>query len=172
MSDKELVIESEINNATLDSANPPSLKTLDSKNVQEVKQGNADPSVSANKENSYSNDDFEVFDKLEKEWNDKVRTIIGPDNYLAYQDMKSRNEKEKMLAYQEYHDYLRKKNGDNFSYNISEDQSVREKNINQHYLKELLKLIGTEKFVKYTSAKDQFNEKMRRDKKASIQIEF
>jgi uncharacterized protein YgiM (DUF1202 family) len=86
--------------------------------------------------------------------------------------MRDRNEKEKMQAYKEYHNYLRQKYGDKFSYNITDDQSAREKQINQRYLKDLLKLIGPEKFKKYTASKDQFNEEMRRKNKESIQIEF
>ena len=172
VSDKELVIESEANNPVLDSINPPGLKIVDSKNEQEIKNNITNTSSTANKIKTYNDEEFEVFDKLEKEWNDEVKTIIGEDHYPAYQEMKSRNEKEKMQAYKEYHNYLRKKNGDNFSYNISEDQSIREKSINQQYLKELLKLIGPSKFTKYTSAKDHFNEKMRRNKKEAIQFEF
>lgn len=115
---------------------------------------------------------FEEFDKMEKVWLSKVQEIVGSSNYPLYVDMRTRNDKEKMQAYKEYHDYLRQKYGDKFSYNISEDQSIREKEINQRYLKELLKLIGPEAFKKYTEAKDLYNEQMRRQGKESIQIEF
>ncbi|MDD4975529.1 MAG: hypothetical protein PHY93_14310 [Bacteriovorax sp.] len=115
---------------------------------------------------------FEVFDKLESAWLLKAQEIIGADKYALYLDMRNRNEKEKMQAYKEYHDYLRQKYGDKFSYNITDDQSAREKQINQRYLKDLLKLIGPEKFKNYTATKDQFNEEMRRKNKESIQIEF
>jgi hypothetical protein len=67
---------------------------------------------------------------------------------------------------------LRQKEGDKFSYSISNDQSVREKEINQRFLKDLLNLIGPEKFRLYISVKDQFNEEMRRNNKEAIQIEF
>jgi hypothetical protein len=115
---------------------------------------------------------FEVFDKLEAAWLLKAQEIIGADQYALYLEMRDRNEKEKMQAYKEYHNYLRQKYGDKFSYNITDDQSAREKQINQRYLKDLLKLIGPEKFKKYTASKDQFNEEMRRKNKESIQIEF
>ena len=115
---------------------------------------------------------FEIFDKLEQVWLSKAQEIIGADKYPIYLDMKNRNDKEKMQAYKEYHDYLRQKYGDKFSYNISDDQSIREKEINQKYLSDLLKLIGPEKFTKYTAAKDQLNEEMRKNNKEAIQIEF
>lgn len=115
---------------------------------------------------------FEAFDKLEKNWLSLAQNIIGTNHFARYIEMRDRNEKEKMQAYKEFHDYLRLKHGDNFSYNISEDQSVREKKINERYLNELLKLIGKDKFQEYTSAKDQYNEKIRRENKESIVIEF
>ena len=119
-----------------------------------------------------ADENFEVFDKIEKEWLTKAQAIVGSDKYQAYLGLREQNDKEKLLAYKEYHDYLRQKYGDKFSYNLSEDQSIREKKINQRYLGELLKLIGPEKFTKYTAEKDQFNEEMRRQKKETIQIEF
>ncbi len=115
---------------------------------------------------------FDVFDKMEKVWLGKVEAIIGATHYALYLDMRNRNDKEKMQAYKEYHDYLRLKYGDKFSYNISEDQSVREKQINQRYLDELVKLIGDEKFKIYLKSRDQFNEDLRRTRKEAIQIEF
>ena len=116
-------------------------------------------------------DRFEVFDEMEKKWLSTVQEIVG-DQYPRYLEMRERNEKEKMQAYKEYHDYLRKQYGDNFSYNISEDNSMREKEINQRYLKELLALIGHEKFQNYIKARDKINEDNRKNKKEFIQVEF
>ncbi|MBY0415876.1 MAG: hypothetical protein K2Q18_17015 [Bdellovibrionales bacterium] len=117
-------------------------------------------------------DDFQVFDQIEKEWLLITKGIIDEDHYGAYLEMREKNEKEKAMAYKEYHDYLKQKYGDKFSYNISEDQSVREKEINQRYLKELLALIGNEKFQQYILARDKINEENRRNNKEFIQIEF
>jgi hypothetical protein len=115
---------------------------------------------------------FEIFDKMEKKWLDQVKTIIGPKNYPIYLDMRDQNEKEKAEAYKQYHEYLRQKHGDQFSYKISEDQSTAEKNINQKYLKELVTIIGEQKFAEYLKARDQINEEYRRQNKLFIQIEF
>lgn len=117
-------------------------------------------------------DKFEAFDKMEKSWLLSVKSIIGDQFYPQYVEMRNRNEKEKMEAYKEYHDYLRKKHGDNFQYNISEDQSIREKKINQAYLKDLLALIGDEKFKAYLKARDKINEENRKKGKEFIQVEF
>ena len=48
------------------------------------------------------------------------------------------------------------------SYNISEDQSLQESKINQKYLKELLNLVGKEKFAQYIKARDKLNEENRK----------
>lgn len=115
---------------------------------------------------------FQEYDLIEKNWLNKVKTIIGEEKYSSYLEIREINEKEKMLAYKEYHDYLRKKFGDKFTYNISEDQSIREKEINQKYLKKLLENIGQTKFQAYLKARDEVNEKNRREKKLFMQIEF
>jgi hypothetical protein len=117
-------------------------------------------------------EEFAEFDQMEKSWLGNVKAIIGDKYYGAYIAMRDSNEKEKMDAYKEYHDYLRKKFGDKFSYNISEDQSIREKEINQKYLKLLMQKIGTEKFQAYILARDKVNEANRRNKKLFVQIEF
>ena len=117
-------------------------------------------------------DQFAVFDKMEKSWLAVAETIIGKVNYPRYLEMRESNEKEKMMAYQEYHDYLRQQFGDKFEYNISEDQSIREKDINKRYLKDLLTLIGNKKFQAYVEARDKINEENHRKDKSFIQIEF
>lgn len=115
---------------------------------------------------------FAEYDVMETNWLSTVKGIIGVQNYPYYLEMRENNEKEKMQAYKEYHDYLRKKYGDKFNYNISEDQSIREKEINQKYLKQLLEKIGQERFQTYLSARDKINEENRRKKKLFLQIEF
>ena len=115
---------------------------------------------------------FEAFDKMEKDWIASVKSIFSEKEFVIYSGMRELNEKEKAKAYKEYHDYLRKKHGDTFTYNISEDQSIREKAINQKYLKELLKVVGEEKFQTYVKARDKINEDNRKSGKEFIQVEF
>ena len=117
-------------------------------------------------------DQFVEFDLMETSWLATVESIIGIKDFPRYEEMRDNNEKEKMMAYQEYHDYLRQQFGDKFEYNISEDQSIREKEINQRYLKDLLALIGDAKFQAYIKARDKINEENRRNNKAFLQIEF
>lgn len=116
-------------------------------------------------------DQFALYDKIENKWLGEVKAIFK-EHYPVYMQMREGNEKEKMKAYKAYHDYLRQKHGDNFTYNISEDQSIREKKINQDYLKKLLKVVGEEKFKAYIKARDQINEENRRNGNEAIQMEF
>ena len=116
-------------------------------------------------------DQFAIYDQIEGKWLAEVKGIFQ-EHYPAYLEMRESNEKEKMKAYKEYHDYLRKKHGDTFTYNISEDQSIREKKINQAYLKKLLPLVGEEKFKAYLKARDKVNEENRRSGNEAIQMEF
>ncbi len=109
---------------------------------------------------------------MEKVWLAEVKSIIGSQHFPTYLELKNVNEKEKLEAYNQFHEYMRKKHGDNFSYNISEDQSVQEKKVNQKYLKELLKVIGQEKFAAYLKARDKLNENYRKQNKIFLQVEF
>ena len=146
---------------------PSSLKIKDQK-LGKTLETDRDPQTAE----ETADKNFELFDQLEKKWLTRTTQLIGPELSKQYLEMREENEKEKMMAYKAYHDYLRQKYGDKFSYNISEDQSTREKEINNRYLTELLKLIGPDKFKRYTEMKDQFNEEMRRNNKEALQIEF
>ena len=128
--------------------------------------------ISAGKVVESPENNFELYDRMEKKWLNLVLNIVGSKTYPLYLEMRERNDQEKMRAYKEYHDYLRLKYGDKYSYHISEDQSIREKKINEHYMNELLKLIGEEKFKTYLKAKDNFNEESRRQSKEAMIIEF
>lgn len=165
--DSEIVIESGAPKVhSINTMTPGSLKLLEKKAVE-------NGAIVGKKALKNSDDEsFQSYDRLEKGWLEKANTIIGAKDYPMYQEMRARADKEKMQAYKEYHDYLRQKYGDKFEYNISDDQSIREKKINQRYLGELAKLIGTEKFIQYTKARDLYNEALRRKIKEPIQIEF
>jgi hypothetical protein len=119
-------------------------------------------------------DKFEAFDKMETEWLSKAQPLFNEKEYILYKDMRSRADQEKEKAYQAYHDYLRAKFGNNFKYNISEDQSVLEKKINTKYQKELQTLIGDDRMKKYVALREEFNEELRRKSngKNFIVIEF
>jgi hypothetical protein len=118
--------------------------------------------VSSKKTFEVKDEKFESYDELEKEWLTKPKALMSKDEYENYLQMRANSEKEKMKAYSDYHDYMRKKFGDNFRYNISEDQSVIEKKINEKYLHQLLKLIGEEKFKTFLKSRDDYNEIIRR----------
>lgn len=170
----EVVIDSDTAVAPANNV-PATLKVEQTKTTEQGKpeqKGFGPQKVRVYEKSDSQDDRFLEFDRQEKNWLNEAKTIIGEKDYPVYLQMREQSEKEKLMAYKEYHDYLRQKFGDKFSYNISEDQSIREKDITKRYLGDLLKIIGEEKFKKYISARDQFNEKMRRENKESIQIEF
>ncbi len=111
-------------------------------------------------------------EKIEQKWLDQVHTIVGDQNFEQYLKMRQRNEKEKLDAYNQYHEFLRKKYGDKYAYNISEDQSKKEKEINQNFLKEFKMLIGEAKFKDYLKAKDEINKEYQKQNELFMEIEF
>lgn len=174
-SDNEVVVESETPVVT--ETNVPSTLKVDAPKDeagagQPQQPGFGAPKVRVYEKSDSQDERFEEFDRQEKAWFSQAKAIMGEKDFPLYVQMREQSEKEKLMAYKEYHSYLRQKFGDKFSYNISEDQSVREKEITKRYLAELLKMIGQDKFKKYTAARDQFNEQMRRENKEAIQIEF
>jgi hypothetical protein len=143
------------------------------KNYYEIQSSNNMPAVFkpvhsedvkplSNKTIKTQDTNFEKFDQVEKEWLIRIEKLLGRSNFEYYSDLRSKNEEEKMKAYKEFHEYLRLKHGDNFSYNISEDQSVREKEVNTKYTRLLLTKIGEEKFKEYLIIRDHFNEEQQR----------
>jgi uncharacterized short protein YbdD (DUF466 family) len=168
----EIEIDSET--AIAPAKNVPSTLKVETKTEEHkpLQQGFGPQRYRAYEKHDDQDERFLEFDRQEKAWYSEMKALIGNKNFEEYVQLREQSEKEKLMAYKEYHDYLRQKYGDKFTYNISEDQSIREKEITKRYLAELLKLIGKEKFQKYTAARDQFNEKMRRENKEAIQIEF
>ncbi len=171
----EILTEEKIVETSTDKKNDEQLTsqnttTPSSLKIQETK--NHETHVFSDSTKSTNDESYEAFDRMEKSWLEKIHSVIGEKYYTQYLGLREQNDKEKMTAYKEYHDYLRQKYGDKFSYNISDDQALKEKSINQRYENELLKLIGSEKFKIYVATKDQFNEDLRRANSQSIQIEF
>lgn len=119
-------------------------------------------------------DKFSAFEEMEKNWLNKSKELLGDNNFKEYFNLRENCEKEKEKAYSAYHDYLRSKNGNNFKYNISEDQSALELKINEKYQDKLLKIIGEDKYKKYLVLKDNFNEELHKKSngKEVILIEF
>jgi hypothetical protein len=115
---------------------------------------------------------FEEYDQNEKAWLGKIELLLGENDFQYYTDLREKNDQEKMQAYKEFHEYLRQKHGDNFSYNISEDQSVREKDINTKYTRMLLKKIGEEKFKMYLKTRDEYNEELQKQSKDGQALVF
>lgn len=148
------------------SAEPVSIKTGESAKPEKLNNVREHSTLSKTEA-----DQFAIYDQIEGKWLSQVKDIFK-EHYPAYLQMREDNEKEKMQAYKEFHNYLRQKHGDTFTYNISEDQSIREKKINQAYLKKLLPLVGEEKFKAYLKARDKINEENRRAGNEAIQMEF
>lgn len=149
---------------------------IQTQNSTVVLEAEKNPPPAANNQKTFKTQDknFDEYDTNEKEWLGKIENILGEKDYEYYIDLRNKNEEEKMKAYKEFHDYLRQKHGDNFSYNISEDQSIREKEINTNNTRDLLKRIGEEKFKLYLKARDQFNEELlkKSENGSALIIEF
>lgn len=155
---------------------------IDWSELKETKTTNDDPltlkvneekeSGSSNHELLNSDEEFKLYDEMETKWLGVTKDLFGEKLYEQYLQLRERNEKEKLSAYEDYHAYLKNKYGDKFSYNISEDQNKREIEINKQFLRELQMLIGDSKYKAYLEARDKINEEYLKDNKLFMQIEF
>ncbi|MDD0852089.1 hypothetical protein HBN50_03230 [Halobacteriovorax sp. GB3] len=122
----------------------------------------------------------EHFMEVEGRWRAEIEQLFIKELELSeefvadYYKMREGFEKDSYLAFETYHEQMRLKHGDNYSYNPTEDEEAFQKEIRETYEKKLLEKMGKEKFRKYIQVKDRFNEGLieGNDRKAALLIEF
>lgn len=145
-------------------------------------------SIEQREENSQRNElsdeelaDLEkYFDKIEKKWTQKVEAYFkenfpGENVFNEFSNLRDRFEEEKVLAYENFHERMLDKFGEDYEFRPTEidDKEVRE--INDRYEDELKNLLGEEHFQTYIEMREDFNEQIRKnqsDQFGYMAIEF
>jgi hypothetical protein len=98
---------------------------------------------------------------IDKKWMSHIRTIFeeglldDSDAYDDYQSMKSSFEEERLEAYDDFMDQVKKENK---GFNITELEDGRYKEVEEEYLKAFQKRYGQKVFLKYLEAIEKHNE--------------
>ena len=97
----------------------------------------------------------------EKKWMSNIREIFegelldDPDAYDDYQSMKASFEEDRLDTYYEFMEQIKKEGK---SFNITELEDGRYKELEEEYLKAFQKRYGQKVFLKYLEAKEKHNE--------------
>jgi len=109
------------------------------------------------------------FDEVEGQWEQEISNLLlgemglGQKALEEYQSLKENYEEEKLEAFEEFHEYMEEKYGDNYAYNPSDDQESFDNKVNDIYLEKMRTLLGGEEnYARYIEIKENFNDGLRR----------
>lgn len=108
----------------------------------------------------------EQFEKVEKEWATEVEQLFVGElglNSLAFEQYKALREaydEDKYEAERDFHDFMRKKYGEKYSYNPTETQEIYENRIQEKYESQLKKILGEKSFIRYLEVREKFNQQI------------
>lgn len=109
------------------------------------------------------------FDKVEKEWALAMDNLftnelnLSADTLAEYEKLREAYDQDKYQAFQEYHQKMLEKYGENYQYNPTEQMEEFENTVLQNYQNKLKELIGEEGMKQYLHTLDTFNERLMRD---------
>ena len=123
----------------------------------------------------------EYFDKVEMGWASKMKELfidelkLGDETLEEYGSIRENYEEEKMVAYQEFHEFMVAKYGENYAYNPTEEMEVFENKVMGIYLEKIRTKLGDENYSRYLEVKDSYNDQLRKEqdpKKGVVLIEL
>lgn len=123
----------------------------------------------------------EEFDRLEEQWLSDVKDLflnelqLTEREYKDYLNMREGLFSDKITAFEDMHDQLEAKYGENYTYNPTEEEMAFDREIQKKYDELLLRKIGKEAFIKYLELRDRTNEKILESTKqddAALLMEF
>ena len=111
----------------------------------------------------------EYFEEVEKNWATQIEALfvgefsLGEDALEKYMNLREGYEEEKMIAFQEFHEFMVSKYGENYSFQPSADMESFENKVEVVYLEKMKNLLGQENFERYLEVKNEFNERIRKE---------
>lgn len=109
----------------------------------------------------------EYFERIEEEWADTLENLFKNELQLTkeaieqYENLREGFEEEKLAAFQEYHEQMVAKHGDNYAYRPGQDETIFEKKVLEEYYDRLRKSLGDDVFNRYTEVRERFNERIK-----------
>lgn len=106
------------------------------------------------------------FEKVEKDWSDRMNQLFVKEMGLEarvlqeYWKMREGYEQDKLDAFEDFHEEMIEKYGENYTYKPSEEEQLFSAKVRQRYDQALQKLVGEEAYTKYMEVRDQFNREL------------
>lgn len=106
------------------------------------------------------------FEKVEKDWSDRMNQLfvkelgLEPKALEEYYKMREGYEQDKLDAFEDFHEEMIEKYGENYSYKPSEEEKLFTEKVRERYDQALIKLIGEEAYQRYLETRDQFNREL------------
>ncbi len=113
------------------------------------------------------------YERTEKNWDQKVANMFSEcglpkEAFGDYQKLRESYEEAKMDAFQEFHNKMIEKYGENYEYNPSDEQENFDEKVNSKYQDKLKTLIGAKCHPKYLEMRDQNNEKLSKEQNPEL----
>ena len=115
----------------------------------------------------------EYFEKIEEDWGETLEQLFKQELQLTketieqYDDLREGFEEEKLAAFQEYHEQMVAKHGDNYAYRPSLDEKIFEKKVLDEYYDRLRKILGDDAYSRYSEVRERFNERIKSEQDPS-----
>ncbi len=111
----------------------------------------------------------EYYEEVENNWFSQIEALFVGEFSLkeevieSYMDLRESYEEEKMISFQEFHDFMASKHGDQYTYNPTDDMEVFENKVADEYYEKMRALLGDDQYRRYLEVKDQFNDRLREE---------
>ena len=113
-------------------------------------------------------DEFEeYFEEVEKNWLTQIESLfigefsLTEEKIEAYLNIREGYEEEKMIAFQEFHEYMIQKHGENYTFTPTEDMEQFENKVVQTYKEKMEKFLGENNYARYKEVLEEYNNRLR-----------
>jgi hypothetical protein len=109
----------------------------------------------------------EYFEKVEKEWNQKVEDLLlgelgmAPQVIQDFHSLREAYDQEKIESFQEFHEFMEEKYGEDYSFTPNQDMEATENKVLDVYQGRLRKLLGDSGHQRYRDTLDEYNKKIK-----------
>lgn len=113
---------------------------------------------------------------IETGWRDRITNLfldelgLPEETLQSYFDIRDRYEQEKLTAYEDFHEDMLSKYGDEYSFNPTEDEDLYDGEILDRYFNQIRDLLGADNFKPYLYALDEYNESIKKGATAETGI--
>ncbi|MBT7608279.1 MAG: hypothetical protein HN576_00890 [Bacteriovoracaceae bacterium] len=135
-------------------------------NIISVPDAHLDPNELSESEIAEFEDYFE---EVEKNWITRIESLFvseftfEDEKMEEYMDIRDRYEEEKMIAFQEFNEFMVSKYGENYTFTPTKDMEVFENKLESVYKEKMRAFVGDENYIRYREVLEEYNERLRQE---------